>query len=77
MVVLDEIDTCIMRTGHRMDLLYFSESKEIASLGGLTSWCPETIVHKDAQFLWLEDNDLPLSCRHNLFSGHRDIVEQV
>ena len=63
-----------LKSGHRMDksILCFPESKEIASLEGLTLWCPEITSqyshwHRDARFSWLEDIDIPLHSRHNLF----------
>ena len=61
-----------------VNLLYFPDSIEIASLEGLTFWWQEINQsghwHGDARFSWLEDNDLPLSCRHCLFltCSHRD-----
>ena len=45
--------------------LYLPDSMEIASLEGLTLWCPEIKQSKPPMFI--EDNDLPPCCRHCLF----------
>ena len=56
----------------KVNLLYFTDSIEIASLERLTVVAQKLTNqnshwHGDARFSWPEDNDLPLRCRRCLF----------
>ena len=58
------MDTCTGWTN--VNLLYFPDSIEIASLEGL-ALSQDGHWHGDAPFSWLEDNDLPLNCGGCIF----------